>query len=96
MTAIITANPAEQFRSKAANLMVSAAQMTLHQLVDEFQRLADLIDQHSSEDEHGYTTLTEIGQLAIREQRMVNGAARARFGISFESYDRTRNNCLDF
>jgi hypothetical protein len=90
MTELTTTGPAEQFRAKAATIMIDAANMTLHQLVDEFQRLADIIDKNTIEGSQArYPTVNEVGQLAVREQRMINAASRARFGISFDTYDRS-------
>ncbi|QIG72961.1 hypothetical protein EVB98_039 [Rhizobium phage RHph_N3_2] len=89
MNAITKTNPADAFRAKATGLMIECANMTLHQLVDEFQRLTDAIDANSEPAEDGYgTKLNEAGEMAARERRLVSGTARARFGISFEPWDR--------
>lgn len=85
---------AAKFRKTAAPLLVASAEMTLHQLVDEFLRLTDLVSANrvSSEDEDlewgGPGELTELGHIASRERQIVQGAVRARFGLSLDSYDR--------
>lgn len=93
MSQIMKTNPADAFRAKATGLMIECANMTLHQLVDEFQRLTEIIDANSEQGEDGYgTKLTETGEMASRERRLVSGTARARFGISFEAWDRISEN----
>lgn len=88
MNDLTISNPSTTFRAKAADLMIDAAKMSLHQLVDEFQRLAEEIEKNTVQEDNGYRRLNEVGELANREQRMINAAARARFGISFDTYDR--------
>ena len=88
MNALTTTTPAEAFRAKAADLMISGAQMSLHQLVDEYQRLTGIMDENLREDDKGYERLNEVGELAKRERQIVLGSARSRFGITFDSYDR--------
>lgn len=89
MNELTTTAPAEQFRAKAANLLILAANMSLHQLVDEFQSLTTVMDENLTDtDEGGYPQLNAIGQLAKRERNIIVGTAKARFGIFFDSYDR--------
>jgi hypothetical protein len=90
MTELTTTSPAEQFRRKASGLLVDVAEMELHELVDEFQRLSNILDQNMVEGDD-YPKLNDVGELALREQRLVNGAIRARFGLSLETYDRKHN-----
>jgi hypothetical protein len=90
MNAVATTNPAEAFRAVAADRFHSAADMTLHELVDEFQRLAKVIhDGTTEQDQDGLysTTRTPEAEIAVREQQIINGAARARFAISFSTHD---------
>lgn len=84
-----TPTPAQDFRSKAAGLLVQAADMSLHQLVDEFLRLSEVMEANQA-DEDGLhrPKLNDIGELALRQRNLINGAARARFGLSFETWDR--------
>ncbi len=90
MNALITTKPAEAFRAKASELMITTATMTLHQLVDEFQRLTDVIEKNSEPDEEGFGfKLNDEAELAMRERRIVCGASRSRFGIDFSSWDRS-------
>lgn len=97
MNDLTTTTPADAFRAKASNLMVETAGMTLHQLVDEFQRLTLLMDANSVKGEDGYgPTLSEDGELAARERRIVVAASRARFGISFDTYDRVSSSSSDW
>lgn len=89
MTALTTTTPAEAFRAKAANLLTIAANMTLHELVDEFQSLTTVMDENMTKATDGnYQKLNEVGQLAKRERNIITGTAKARFGIFFDSFDR--------
>lgn len=90
MNAVAKTTPADAFRSKASGLLVDAANMTLHQLVDEFQRLTAVMDENveSPEDASTYARLNDAGELASRERRVITAASRARFGINFEAFDR--------
>lgn len=89
MSELTTIKPADTFRAKAASRFHEAADMTLHQLCDEFVRLTAIIEDGKAEDESdfGATTYTDEASIALRERNIVNGAARARFGIGFETYD---------
>lgn len=88
MNAVVTTSPADQFRAKASGLFVEAAEMTLHQLVDEFQRLTKVMDDNIINELGEGRKFNETAELASRERRVVTSAARARFGISFDAYDR--------
>jgi len=88
MNALTTTTPADQFRAKAANLLVLAAGMTLHQLLDEFQRLTTVMDENVNIGINGYPELNKIGELASRERNIILGASKSRFGVYFESWDR--------
>lgn len=89
MNAVTTTTPADAFRVKASDLLVDAANMTLHQLVDEFMRLTDVMDKNCEPAKGAsYPSLNDQGELAARERRVVTAAARARFGINFEPFDR--------
>lgn len=97
MTELTTTTPADAFRAKASRLMIDTAEMTLHQLVDEFARLTDVMDANSIKSEDNYRSmLNEAGELAARERRMVVGAARCRFGISFDAFDRVSSSDMDW
>lgn len=93
MNDLIATNPAEAFRAKAAEGLISAAGMTLHQLVDEYVRLTEVIEANvvktADDEEWGARTLNDVGKLASRERGLIDGAAKVRFGISFAEYDRT-------
>ena len=86
--AVVATSPADQFRAKAADGMINSAKMSLHELVDEFQRLTQIMDDNTSQEEGRGKTFNEIAELADRDCRIVQGAARARFGITLESFDR--------
>lgn len=89
MNALTTTNPSTAFRAKAADLMTTAARMSLHELLDEFMRLTSVMEENTAEDEEGgYPRLNDTGQLAARERRMILAASRSRFGVSFDEYDR--------
>lgn len=91
-TELSTASPAETFREGAADLLHAVADMSLHELVDDFLRLSKAIEagRIESTTSGNYTPArwTAAALLAMKQRLLVNGAARARFGISFESYDR--------
>lgn len=86
---IQTTSAASQFRSIAADRFKAVADMSLHELCDEFVRLTAIVEAGKTEDagEYGATTYTDEANVALRERNIVNGAARARFGIGFETYD---------
>lgn len=93
---ITTTTPSEQFREKAADLMKQAADMSLHELVDEFQSLSAFIaDNSTPRSGYGYD-VNDAGKVAVRERQVINAAARARFGISFDTYDRPDADRDDF
>lgn len=88
-TAVAVADkPSTIFRSNAASLMKSAADMTLHELVDEFLSLSETIEKAAVPNDDWRKRLTDEGQVALRDRKMINAALRARFGLSLESYDR--------
>ena len=91
MSDLTTITPAETFRAKASGLMVEAANMTLHQLVDEFMRLSGVMDEnciHEDDSHASYLRLNERGEVAERERKVIVAASRARFGITLEAFDR--------
>lgn len=92
MNAVTTSSPAEVFRATSATSMVAAANMTLHQLVDEFVRLTSVIEANTIKaidaDEWSGRKLNDAGKLAMRERGIIDGAAKVRFGITFDEYDR--------
>lgn len=94
-TELQTTNPAEAFRAVAAERFHAAADMTLHQLCDEFLRLTKLIEagtiegDQSSESWAADEEFTDEAKIALRERNIVNGAARARFGMGFDQYDQS-------
>lgn len=78
------------FREAATNKLHDAANMTLHELVDEYVRLSDVIDADSYENsEHPYVRYGATAQLAIRNRLVILAASKARFGIMFSTYDRS-------
>jgi len=90
MNDLTLTSAAETFRANAAGHFHDAADMTLHQLVDEYQRLALIVEAGTTEkNEDGFYApeLTPEAELASRQQQIINGAARARFAISFSSHD---------
>jgi len=92
-TALTTTTPAEQFRAEASALMIDAANMTHHELLDEYLRLSEEIDENTTRDEDRYDyKLNDTAQIAVRKRSVVTAAARARFGINFESFDRPSSN----
>lgn len=88
MTSLTTTTPAEQFRAKAQGLFIDVAKMSLHELVDEFQRLTTVMDENVETTENNGKLFNETAGVALRERRLVQGAARARFGISLDAFDR--------
>lgn len=92
MNAIATTSPAEAFRTGASGLLHAVADMSLHDLVDEYQRLTLAIEAGKivKDDRGGYpqTSWNDAAKLAAKQRGLVNGAAKARFGISFETHDR--------
>ncbi|KQT54595.1 hypothetical protein ASG43_03145 [Aureimonas sp. Leaf454] len=64
--------------------------MTLHELVDEYVRLCEVVEANSAVDpENTYRkALNAAGKVAYRERQMINVAARSRFGLTFEPFDR--------
>lgn len=94
MNAVTTTSPAETFRATAATSLVTAAGMNLHELVDEYLRLTKVIEANTvkpleGEDDWGGRKLNDAGKLAARERGIIDGAAKVRFGITFDEYDRT-------
>ena len=87
MNELQTTVPADRFRAVAADRLRSAADMTLHQLVDEFQRLTLMIE-GNIEGGAAYAKLNAVGELAARERSVIVGTAKARFGIAFYEHDR--------
>lgn len=86
-TEVQTTDFRQAFRSVAASRFHSAADMSLHELVDEFQRLSGIVAANLIKDEHGYTTTNDTGKVAARERNIILGAVRARFNLTFETYD---------
>jgi len=90
---LTTTTPAETFRAKAAEAMILAANMSLHDLVDEFLRLTDVMDASvSKNEESGYFELSETGEIAVRDRKLIVSIARARFGLTLEPFDRPSSN----
>jgi hypothetical protein len=86
---VVAQKPEQQFRSQAAELMVDAANMTLHQLVDEFVRLSNVIDENCTRTDDGYgVDFNDTAKLADRQRRIITTASRARFGVDFQPFDR--------
>lgn len=89
-TDLQTADFRQTFRAVAADRFHSAADMSLHELVDEFRRLSAVIEANLVKTQDGSferTTPNDAGKVAARERNIINGAARARFGLSFDVYD---------
>ena len=93
MTNITVApKPELQFRQQASGLMTEASNLTLHQLVDEFVRLSNLIDANCVPRDDGYgLAYNDAAKLADRQRKMITTASRARFGVDFEPFDRSGN-----
>ena len=97
MNALVEITPSEAFRNAAADLLKDSAEMTLHELVDEYLRLTEVMDAGVIESGEEYrTTFNDEAKLAMRKRNVINGAARARFGVGFESYDRASGGGIDF
>lgn len=89
-TAVQTATPTQTFRSIASDRLRSVADMSLHNLVDEFVRLTAVIDSGElpkAEGDYSNTKYSDEAKVAIEERKLVNGATRARFGFGFDLYD---------
>jgi hypothetical protein len=86
-TEVQTTDFRDTFRGVAASRFHAAADMSLHELVDEFQRLSAVVAANLAKNEDGYLQANDTGKVAQRERNIVLGAARARFGISFDTYD---------
>lgn len=78
----------KEFAAIAADRMKAAADMSLHELVDEFVRLNAVVSENliSSDLDDGSDfaptpRLNAIGMIADAERRVINGAARARFSL---------------
>lgn len=77
-----------KFQKVAAQRLHEAADMTLHELVDEFLRLSKLVAANLVRETSGYQiNFNDTAKLALRERNIINGAARGRFGLSLETYD---------
>jgi hypothetical protein len=91
MNAVQTTTPKDTFRAKAAERLHAVADMTLHELVDEFARLTAVINagEVTREPSEGYlpTKYSDEALLAFEERKLVLGATRARFGFGFDTYD---------
>jgi hypothetical protein len=99
MNAVATTSPAEAFRDGAAGLLHAVADMSLHDLVDEFQRLTLAVEAGKTTVEVGgypQAKWSDGAKLAAKQRGLVNGAAKARFGISFDTYDRGDNDDIPF
>lgn len=75
------------YRGIVADRAKTAADMTLHQLVDEFQRLTEIIDKDRSFDDADRKVYSVAGIVAIKERHVFSSMASARFGISLAAYD---------
>ena len=98
-TDIQTTTPEAIFRDKAAAGFHAAADMTLHQLVDEYLRLTVLVETHTTVTTEGYDQARSIddeGKVALRDRMVINSAVKARFGICFAEYDRRSYSDSDF
>lgn len=90
MTALSTTDFRQTFRDGAATLLHRVADMSLHELVDEYVRLTAVVKAGTlppADGEFGSARLTDEANIAARERQVVNGAAKSRFGISFDPYD---------
>jgi hypothetical protein len=91
MNELATTKPAEVFRAGAADLFKATADMSLHELVDEYLRLTQTIEAGKVPAKSGEEWLsddyTDEAKVALRNRNIVNGAARARFGIGFDVHD---------
>ncbi|MGN6534094.1 MAG: hypothetical protein ACTHKQ_00010 [Mesorhizobium sp.] len=79
----------DTYRSIFSERVKTAADMSLHELVDEFARLTEVIKANTTRDDDGTPTYTEAGHLAIKERQVFASVASARFGISLASDDGT-------
>lgn len=87
MNELVTTSPAETFRGIAAKRLAAASEKTLHELVDEWMRLTEIMDAGVIDD-NGDWHLSDEAEVASRERGIIVGVSKARFGIEFEPYDR--------
>lgn len=98
MANLTTFNPVAAFRDVAAKRMHTAADMSLHELVDEFQRLTLIVEAGTEwDDNDGYSRSMNVSaKVAFRERSLINMAAQSRFGISFDAFDRADDADIPF
>lgn len=92
-TDIATTNALDRYRTNFSANIKAAADMHIHDLLDNFQRLTKIIDAHETTyEKHIGRTWDEEGQLAIRERNIYASVANARFGITFNAYEPSDTN----
>lgn len=77
----------ETYRTIVADRVKAAADMDIHQLLDEFVRLTGVVNANTTRDEDGRPEYSEAGFLAIKERQVFATLASARFGVSLASDD---------
>lgn len=87
MNAVVNTDAAGRAQAEAANRLHQVADMTLHQLVDEFMSLTAAIKAGTTENPTTYSTsYSDDALVAIQNRNIVNGAIRARFGIEIDTF----------
>lgn len=79
---IATHNALQAYRGLVAETVKEAADMTIHELVDAFQRLTKDVEKGKTLREDDRPLYNEAALLAIRLRNVYASMANARFGIS--------------
>jgi hypothetical protein len=88
MNAITINKAAERAQAEAPERLHQVADATLHELVDEYVALTKVIADGTTSKADGYgNEFSDEAKVAIQNRGIVNGAARARFGIEFSEHD---------
>lgn len=92
-TELKTTSPQDEFRARASDIMIEAATLSLHGLVDEFQRLTGLMaaNLEPAEDDNYGPHYNHVGQVALRHRDLIRTAARARFGLDLDAFDQANS-----
>lgn len=88
MNAIAVSNAAQRAQAEASGRLHQVADATLHELVDEYVALTKVINDGTTPKADGYgSDFSDEARIAMQNRGLVNGAARARFGIEFSEHD---------
>jgi signal transduction histidine kinase len=72
----------QTYRDGFSRHVKAAADMTLHELVDQFQRLTKVVNDNTAYDEMQRPKYNEAAILALKERKIFASVANARFGLS--------------